>query len=340
VSGGAPTPGPGATVAVVVPAYNAARQIEQTLRSVLAQTRPAEEVIVVDDGSTDDTAAVVGRYAGEVRCIRQANAGVSAARNRGIEEAGTSHVAFLDSDDLFAPDKLERQLGELGGGAVAVSTGAVQVDERLRPLAVRRPRFPPDLLVQLFVDGNIVGSPSSVMASRSVLRSLGGFDERLSFAADWDLWIRLCRAGRFGCVADPLIAYRLHGSSMSADPDLVESDSMAMLKRALADPECPRAVRAQSGRIRSRQYGVAAGCHLQGGNRPAAVRCLLRGAAASPATAGRMLGRAARSRLTRSRDPVGSGRLGSTAYVTVAPADATDAGIEWLDSFAIEPRRA
>jgi len=324
------------SIAVVIPAYNAASHLGPTLRSVLAQTRPADEVIVVDDGSSDDTAGVARSFGG-VRYLRQDNAGVSAARNRGVDAATADWVAFLDSDDLFAPRKLELQEPALGPGVVAASTGAALVDSGLHPLAIRRPELPdpPDeLLTRLFTEGNLVGSPSSVLARREVLTDLGGFDERLSFTADWDLWIRLARAGRFACVDEPLIAYRLHEESMSSDPDLVETDSISMLERALDDPSNPSAIAHARGRILARQWSVAAGCHRQAGNHAASVRCIARGAAASPATQLRAIGSAIAHRLGRSAgEAVGSDRLGSSAHVSVTPAGPGD-DLEWLEAYA------
>ena len=322
------------TIAVVIPAYNAAEHLAQTLRSVIGQTRPADEVIVVDDGSTDDTAGVVRRFGADVRYIRQPNSGVSAARNRGIEVASADCVAFLDSDDLFAPEKLALQAPRFASGAVAVSSAAVLVDGTLRPLAVRRPTLPGDLLLHLFTEGNLVGSPSSVVASREVLRELGGFDERLSFTADWDLWIRLARTGRLECVDEPLIAYRLHDSSMSTDPELVETDSISMLERALEHPGNPLEVEHARGRIMARQFSVAAGCYVQSGRYASGARCLARGAVSSPSTQWHALGSALRKRSSRSRNGVGSDRLGSSAHVRVTAAAGTDGDLGWLREYS------
>src|SRR5262245_20179101 len=113
------------SVSVVIPCYNAGRFLKETLESILAQTRPALEVIVVDDGSTDDSAAVAGAFGPPVRVLRQSNQGESVARNRGLDEARGDWVAFLDADDVWAPDKLERQLAAVEGspGVACCHTG-------------------------------------------------------------------------------------------------------------------------------------------------------------------------------------------------------------------------
>jgi glycosyltransferase involved in cell wall biosynthesis len=106
-------------VGVVIPAFNVAQYVGQAVESVLVQTLPAARIVVVDDGSVDDTALIVERFGDAVTCIRQENRGVAAARNRGARECGTEWVAFLDADDIWPPTKLERQRNRLRDGDVA-----------------------------------------------------------------------------------------------------------------------------------------------------------------------------------------------------------------------------
>src|SRR5215213_6400356 len=100
-------------VAAIIPVYNGASQIQRSIESVLAQTRQVDEVIVIDDGSTDQTADVVRSYGDRVRLLQQKNAGVAAARNHGMREARSQWIAFLDHDDAWLPEKIEEQLGAL-----------------------------------------------------------------------------------------------------------------------------------------------------------------------------------------------------------------------------------
>lgn len=126
---------PDATVSVIVPCYNGARYLRETLASALGQTRAPLEVLVVDDGSTDDSAGVAEAFGLPVRVIRQANGGESTARNRGIDEARGDWLAFLDADDVWEPHKLERQLAAVGPGDAASCTGYYLLHEP--------PQFPP-----------------------------------------------------------------------------------------------------------------------------------------------------------------------------------------------------
>lgn len=185
-------------MSVVIPTYNYGRFLSRALDSVLAQTERADEIIVVDDGSTDDTRHVLARYANHVHAIHQENRGLSAARNAGIARSGGDLVAFLDSDDTWHPRKLELQLdlwrrypdsGAIGCGVQVVDSGGVairtlrfanaegEVLDRLRAIALRR-RW-------------VGGSGSGALVPADVLRSAGGFDETLAAAEDWDLWLRI-----------------------------------------------------------------------------------------------------------------------------------------------------
>ena len=205
-------------VSVVIPTHNRSQLLEQSLRSVLWQRTVNFEVIVVDDGSTDDTAAVLRSFGDRLRVVRHERAlGVSAARNRGIEEARGEWVAFLDDDDLWAPDKLALQLEALRrdhkGWAYA---GAVEITVDNRILA-GQPPVPPERIVDELATRNMMPAGASNVMVRKAWLSTSGFDGSLHHSADWDLWIRLARRGTPTCVSKPLVAYRFHPGSASLD---------------------------------------------------------------------------------------------------------------------------
>jgi glycosyltransferase involved in cell wall biosynthesis len=207
-------------VTVVVPTHNRSRLLGLTLRSILWQREVDLEVVVVDDGSSDDPAAVVaGLGDGRVRLVRHDRPlGVSAARNRGIAEARGGWVGFCDDDDLWSPDKLARQLQAAAAtGRTWVCTGHVNVTPTLRVVG-GGPAPPAEEIVRLLPYRNIVpfGGSAVIVRSDALARS-GGFDGRLRNAADWELWLRLARHGPPAVVEEPLVAYRLHPGNASLD---------------------------------------------------------------------------------------------------------------------------
>ena len=195
-----------AGVSVVIPTFDRARVLPRALESVMAQSRPPTEVIVVDDGSTDDTAELVADRFPTTRLIRQENRGVSAARNRGIEAAAGEWIALLDSDDEWRPEKLEKQLY------------ALQAQPELRichtdEIWIRRGKRVNPRQIHAKHGGWIFRqclplcamSPSSIVIHRSVFEEVGLFDEQLPACEDYDLWLRICHRYPVLLVDEPLV---------------------------------------------------------------------------------------------------------------------------------------
>ena len=189
-----PTP----TVSVVIPAYNAADYVESAVRSALSQTLPPNEVVCVDDGSTDGTwarlGALVGRFPERVRAVRQPNAGPSAARNRGLDEVTADYVQFLDADDVLDRDKLERQVAL----AVAAPTPADLVVSGYRtywadPSDLTEVAVADDVWTGLLTSS--LGITSSNLCRTDAVRRVGGWREDLATSEDPDLWFRLLESG-------------------------------------------------------------------------------------------------------------------------------------------------
>lgn len=207
-----------ASVAVIIPVYNRPDYLRAALDSVFAQTRLPDEVLVVDDGSTDNTAAVAQEYPG-VTFIRQQNSGASAARNRGIQAATSEWVAFLDSDDAWHPDKLRLQLHALEQHPECdVCTSNWQ--QLVVPETGSRRDPPSDLSPGLDIAAGLRGSlrlpPGTVLVRRTRLVELGGFDLSAPPCEDWDLWLRLAAAGcKFVLEPSHLLLIRSHDSNIS-----------------------------------------------------------------------------------------------------------------------------
>jgi glycosyltransferase involved in cell wall biosynthesis len=204
-------------VSVVIPTRGRWSLLRDTLASALAQRDVPLEVVVVDDGSSDETSAELGEVRDErLRVVRHERPlGVAAARNRGIEEARGTWVAFLDDDDLWSPDKLSIQLDAIHASDAGFAYSAVVAVDRERR-ATRALPFPqPKELMRLQLRQNVVPAGGSNVISRTeLLRTLGGFDEQLYHLADWDLWIRLGDAAPAAASPEVSVAYLEHGMNM------------------------------------------------------------------------------------------------------------------------------
>ena len=205
-------------VTVVVPTHDRSALLARTLSGVLSQREVAFEVVVVDDGSTDDTPALLAASNDpRLRSIRNEQSRmVAAARNQGIDAATAEWVAFLDDDDLWAPNKLARQLqAAQQSNASWVYCGFVQVDETMRVRSGGPPPPAERVRAELPFRNVLPAGSSVVMASRKLLHEVGTFDPSLNKLEDWDLWIRLAAAEQPACVPDPLVAYVEHGAMSS-----------------------------------------------------------------------------------------------------------------------------
>ncbi len=223
---------------VIIPAFNGAPWIAQTLDAVLAQTLPAGEVIVIDDGSTDDTGAVVARFAPRVTYLRQANAGVQAARNRGIAAAKGDWIALCDQDDVWLPGYLQA-----GANLLAADPGVEFIFSNFRQLrpeglepTTKFDQAPPgwwDALPRRVLpegwvfDGSIAGStfvfhpifPSATLIAKSLMTRIGVFDPRMRGLRneDGEFVLRCLYRGRTAAIPAPLVHIRRHGGNFSAD---------------------------------------------------------------------------------------------------------------------------
>lgn len=183
------------------------------LRAALLQQDVDLEVVVVDDGSRDETPERLAEIEDpRVRGLRhEVSEGVASARNAGIDSARAPWIAFLDDDDLWAPRKLRTQLDAVRSSDVAfVVTGVVVLDGSRSVAHVTRPA--PISASDLLERNTIPAGSSNVLARTDLVRELGGFDERLTYVADWDLWLRLALRGRVAVCAEPLVGYVRHGS--------------------------------------------------------------------------------------------------------------------------------
>lgn len=206
-------------VSAVIPTYNYARFLPRAVESALAQTWPSMEVIVVDDGSTDETPQVLDRYAERIRVVRQQNQGLCAARNAGIAAAGGEFIALLDSDDWWEPMKTERQMPKFEEPEVGlvycdnwrVDDGGLVLGTHLETL----PGPPPSgQVTAALVRGNFIRVPQ-VIFRRRIWEEVGGFNPSLNPTGDLDFYLKASYRWEFEVVPEVLCSYRVHGGSMS-----------------------------------------------------------------------------------------------------------------------------
>ena len=285
-------------VSVVIPTYNCARYLPEAIDSVLAQTYRDFEIIVVDDGSTDNTPEVLARYGDQIRIIRQPDQGRSAARNAGILAARGEYIAFLDADDLWLPQKLEKQLALF---AARAEIGWVYSDyRRLAELGSDTDTFfhraglrpPPEGRILPELLSGCITSTITVMARASCFRRVGLFDPSLTRAEDYDMWIRLATQFDAACVDEPLALYRQHSRQITSrtHPGIAEYHTWRVLGKFMREqyPNLPRDSRREAGpraRRRLAEYACAvAEAALSRGDRRAAGRWFLMAARAALGT--------------------------------------------------------
>jgi glycosyltransferase involved in cell wall biosynthesis len=211
-------------VSLIIATFNHARLLGDAIDSALAQTLTGVDIVVVDDGSTDDTPAVLERYRGRIRVLRQPNRGLAAARNTGLAAARGTYVAFLDADDIMAPAKLAEQVAVLERAPTigwtycdvlieTVATGAtVRASERFGYAA----RALDGWLFPELIHGNFIPAIAPLVR-RTALDAAGGFDERLTALEDWDLWLRLALLAEARYTPAVLVSYRVQPGGMSED---------------------------------------------------------------------------------------------------------------------------
>ncbi len=228
------------TFAVVIATYQSEATIAAAIESVLAQTRPADAIIVCDDGSTDGSAAALAPYRDRITLIRQENAGPAAARNTAARAAHSDFVVILDSDDVYEQERLEAiaELATLRPDIDLISTDVVgELDGKALELESEIVRFPTDVESQRreILRHSFLTCPA---IRRERLLSIGGYDEAFRYGGeDWDLWIRLIRSGSLaGLVNEPLYVYRLRADSLTGDNARSRYQRVAVLEKHRGDP--------------------------------------------------------------------------------------------------------
>jgi glycosyl transferase family 2 len=276
-----------ALVSVVIPTYNRAAYLGEAIESVLNQRYRHLEVIVIDDGSTDDTPAVVARYAGAIRYAWQPNSERGAARNHGLRLARGEFIAFLDSDDLWTPDKLDWDLDLLRRrvDCGVVYSDTLSVDAAKRPQRRIRRRGGEGQVTVFLLHQNFVSMGAHLVRTQ-IMREAGGFHEERDLAEDWEAWVRVSTRTSFGYVPRPTTLRRIHPGNSVGDVATVERAT----HRACALMGASTYLNAAQRRHLPCALGEAALLcaihHRAAGNRAAARAWLLRAVRRSPRLVG------------------------------------------------------
>jgi glycosyltransferase involved in cell wall biosynthesis len=269
------------SVSVVIPCFEQAHFLGEAIESVTAQTRAAAEIVVVDDGSSDNSYAVAGRYP-QVHRLRQANRGVAAARNFGLAHSRSEFLVFLDADDRLLPEAIELGVASLAkrphvafvaGMSRDVGSDGRKLGDRRQPLVTQ------DHYLRLLEDCYI-WSGSSIVHRRSAVEAVDGFDESLSAGDDYDLYLRIAHDFPIYCHDAVVTEYRRHGSNTTRDSAVVLASQLDVLRRQrprlrgrrerAAYRVGVRRTRAEHGRALARQ----AAADWQAGRRGRALRGL------------------------------------------------------------------
>jgi glycosyltransferase involved in cell wall biosynthesis len=216
------------TVSVVIPCYNGSEFLGAAIESVRAQTHPAKEILVIDDGSTDDSASIAESFGPTVRVLKQKNSGESVARNRGIEQAAGNWIAFLDADDIWEPDKLRQQLSVADNKTVCVHSNYYILGhpDQIRDLSI----VPPETRYSASYISTQGLCPSTMLVRRDTPCR---FPTWTRIGEDWIYQVELARHGQFRLVAEPLCGYRRHDASQSGADKLIALNRHVSAKKWL-----------------------------------------------------------------------------------------------------------
>lgn len=201
-------------VSVIIPTYNNAKYIDKSINSVLSQTYKDFEIIIVDDGSSDNTKEVLKQYNGKIKYYYQENKGVSFARNKGIRESSGEYIAFLDSDDVWFPNKIEIQILilEKDEKVGLVCSLVTTIDNGGKPLGIIKPsKLPGESFGEFFFLGS--SYPSTYLIRKRCFDEVGLFDEKIAILEDLDICLRIALKFKIKIESEPLVYYRIHSQN-------------------------------------------------------------------------------------------------------------------------------
>lgn len=284
-------------VSVVIITHNKADTVGQSIESVLRQTYRDYEILVVDDGSKDNTAEIVRAYGGKVRYLPKENGGTGSARNHGIAQSRGEYVALLDGDDLWLPRKLELQMAafEREPRILGVQCSAYLVDQELRVFETRGCRPDRDTLRDFLLFRNLPAFSSTLIARKKAFEEVGGFGTDLVILSDWDMACRLAGAGTVRSIPEFLVLYRHYPKNQSRDVEIHIESGIRSLQRFFSkennlDPK----IRRWENQVWAHFYAMLAGGCVRNGDWGRGIRWASRAVRTSPTVLPYILGMPAR----------------------------------------------
>ena len=237
-------------VSVIMPAYNAEKHIKAAVDSAINQTYQNIEVIVINDGSTDNTLNILRQYGNKIKIINQANKGRAAANNVGIYNAKGEWIAFLDADDIWIGNKTEKQLASCNNYNIS-HTDCIFFGEKVKK-EIKRSEitklYSGEVLDKLLVSNFI--TKSSVLIRKNLISEYGCFDESFECVIDWPLWLKVCANQKLGYLDEPLVKYRVHSESVS----MASKKTLPVHIRILDDAFSPGGIGAAYPELRKSAY--------------------------------------------------------------------------------------
>jgi glycosyltransferase involved in cell wall biosynthesis len=245
-------------ISVIIPNYNYARYLEQAIESVLTQSYENVELIIVNNGSTDNSLEVLEKFGDKIHLINQPNLGQSGARNSGLSLSSGELIAFLDADDFWEPNKLEMQISLMNDATQLVYSGISPFkdpgDEKLQSVLPKYKGSCSKYFIDLPGASIVLSGESTALFSRELLEKVGIFDAELNSTAGWDFFRRCSRLTNFDFVNEPLVNYRLHSSNMSNSNTKVILDMRRAYSKLFEDNDWSISLKKQNSISRSLEW--------------------------------------------------------------------------------------
>jgi len=273
-------------ISVIIPTHNRQNFLSRAIESVFSQTFCDFEMLIIDDGSTDQTKEAVKKYIvtqpDKIKYFYQDNKGPSAARNKGIQQASGEYVAFLDDDDEWLPDKLECQITGFSKNkniGLAYTDYYIITEDLTAPHIHHCEEFNRAKFEKMFYVKNLISTPT-IMARKECFEKLGLFDEGLEVAEDWDMWLRLFKQYDFLHIPQPLVKVNVGSTSQSSDGDKNLANDLKFLDKIFSEPDVKN--RAFKTKAYSYRYYKAAIAYKENGNIEKAQAAILKAIKLNP----------------------------------------------------------